>query len=338
MKMLTPRQDTILKAIVEEFIRTAEPVGSKLLVEKYNLNYSSATIRNEMNYLESVELLEKTHTSSGRVPSTKGYRYYVEHLMEPVEQEEDRYQMQVQLDNNVPIEDIIQRSCEILSNMTNLTSVVLGPDANRQTLAHIRLFPLDSNTAVAVFITDQGHTENKIFRFEDQITIEDIQTCTNILNDRLVGTPISDIVEKMNELKPILAHSVKRHEALFNAFMQAFVKFASENVYYSGASNMLYQPEFADIEKMRNIMKMLEDSKLWRSLDSNDSLRLTSVNDKNQLIWFDDMAVVSSKFRMGDEEGKLMIVGPSRMDYNRIVSVLDFAAEFIEEQFKKRIR
>ncbi|MBQ3376329.1 MAG: heat-inducible transcription repressor HrcA [Erysipelotrichaceae bacterium] len=336
--MLTPRQDTILKAIVEEFIRTAEPVGSKLLVEKYNLNYSSATIRNEMNYLESVELLEKTHTSSGRVPSTKGYRYYVEHLMEPVEQEEDRYQMQVQLDNNVPIEDIIQRSCEILSNMTNLTSVVLGPDANRQTLAHIRLFPLDSNTAVAVFITDQGHTENKIFRFEDQITIEDIQTCTNILNDRLVGTPISDIVEKMNELKPILAHSVKRHEALFNAFMQAFVKFASENVYYSGASNMLYQPEFADIEKMRNIMKMLEDSKLWRSLDSNDSLRLTSVNDKNQLIWFDDMAVVSSKFRMGDEEGKLMIVGPSRMDYNRIVSVLDFAAEFIEEQFKKRIR
>lgn len=338
MKMLTPRQDTILKAIVEEFIRTAEPVGSKLLVEKYNLNYSSATIRNEMNYLESVELLEKTHTSSGRVPSTKGYRYYVEHLMEPVEQEEDRYQMQVQLDNNVPIEDIIQRSCEILSNMTNLTSVVLGPDANRQTLAHIRLFPLDSNTAVAVFITDQGHTENKIFRFEDQITIEDIQTCTNILNDRLVGTPISDIVEKMNELKPILAHSVKRHEALFNAFMQAFVKFASENVYYSGASNMLYQPEFADIEKMRNIMKMLEDSKLWRSLDSNDSLKLTSVNEKNQLVWFDDMAVVSSKFRMGDEEGKLMIVGPSRMDYNRIVSVLDFAAEFIEEQFKKRIR
>ena len=120
--------------------------------------------------------------------------------------------------------------------------------------------------------------------------------------------------------------------------MQAFVKFASENVYYSGASNMLYQPEFADIEKMRNIMKMLEDSKLWRSLDSNDSLRLTSANEKNQLVWFDDMAVVSSKFRMGDEEGKLMIVGPSRMDYNRIVSVLDFAAEFIEEQFKKRIR
>jgi heat-inducible transcriptional repressor len=339
MEMLTPRQEIILKAIVEEFIKTAEPVGSKLLVEKYNLNYSSATIRNEMNYLESIELLEKTHTSSGRVPSTKGYRYYVEHLMDNEVQQEDRYEMQTMFENDAPIEDVIQRSCEILSNMTNLTSVVLGPDANRQTLAHIKLFPLDSNSAVAVFITDQGHTENKTFRFDDRVTIEDIQTCTNILNDRLVGTPISDIVEKMNELKPILAHSVKKHEALFNAFMQAFVKFASENVYYSGASNMLYQPEFADIEKMRSIMKMLEDSKLWRSLGSNDNgLKHTSTDNKNQLVWFDDMAVVSSKFHMGEEEGKLMIVGPSRMDYNRIVSVLDFAAEFIEKQFNKRIK
>ena len=337
--MLTPRQELILKAIVEEFIKSAEPVGSKLLVEKYNLDYSSATIRNEMNYLESIDLLEKTHTSSGRVPSTKGYRYYVEHLMDKEVLQEDKYEIQALLDNNVPIEDVIQRSCEILSNMTNLTSVVLGPDANKQTLAHIKLFPLDNNSAVAVFITDQGHTENKTFRFEDQITIEDIQTCTNILNDRLVGTPISDIVEKMNELKPILAHSVKRHEALFNAFMQAFVKFASENVYYSGASNMLYQPEFADIEKMRSIMKMLEDSKLWRSLGNNDNrLKLTTTDDKNQLVWFDDMAVVSSTFRVGDEEGKLMVVGPSRMDYNRIVSVLDFAAEFIEKQFSKRIK
>ena len=337
--MLTPRQELILKAIVEEFIKSAESVGSKTLVEKYNLDYSSATIRNEMNYLEQIELLEKTHTSSGRVPSTKGYRYYVEHLMDKEVLQEDRYEIQALLDNNVPIDDVIQRSCEILSNMTNLTSVVLGPDANKQTLAHIKLFPLDNNSAVAVFITDQGHTENKTFRFDDQITIEDIQTCTNILNDRLVGTPISDIVEKMNEIKPILAHSVKRHEALFNAFMQAFVKFASENVYYSGASNMLYQPEFADIEKMRNIMKMLEDSKLWRSLGNNDNrLKLTTTDDKNQLVWFDDMAVVSSTFRVGEEEGKLMVLGPSRMDYNRIVSVLDFAAEFIEQQFSKRIK
>ena len=337
--MLTSRQEKILKVIVEEFIKSAEPVGSKLLVEKYGINYSSATIRNEMNYLETEGLLEKTHTSSGRVPSTLGYRYYVEHLMDVDDSTDTKYELQtVMRENNVPLEDVIQRSCDILSNMTNLTSVVLGPDANRQTLAHIQLFPLDSNSCVAVFITDQGHTENKTFRFEDQITIEDIQNCTNILNDRLAGTPINEIVEKMNELKPILAYSVKKHEALFNAFMQAFIKFASDNVYYSGASNMLYQPEFADIEKMRNIMKMLEDSKLWRSLGDNENRLKLQTSNNNELVWFDDTAVVSSKFKIGDEEGQLMVVGPSRMDYNKVVKMLDFASEFIESQYNKRIK
>ena len=335
--MLTARQNMILKVIVEEFIQTAEPVGSKLLVDKYGLNYSSATIRNEMNFLENEGYLEKTHTSSGRVPSTDGYRYYVENLMDYQEEKYDL--MNVMGDNNVPLEDVIQRSCDILSSMTNLTSVVLGPDANRQTLAHIRLFPLDSNSCVAVFITDQGHTENRTFRFEDQITMEDLQNCTNILNDRLVGTPINEIVDKMNEIKPILAHSVKKHEALFNAFMQAFIKFASENVYFSGASNMLYQPEFADIEKMKSIMGMLEDAKLWRSIGNNESrLKLQNSHGDNELMWMDDMAVVSSRFHLGEEEGQLMVVGPSRMDYNRIMSMLEFTKNFIESQYKKRIK
>ncbi|MBQ4251793.1 MAG: heat-inducible transcription repressor HrcA, partial [Erysipelotrichaceae bacterium] len=221
--MLTERRKQIFKAIVEEFIKTAEPVGSKTLVEKYDMPYSSATIRNEMNYLETVGLLEKTHTSSGRIPSTKGYRYYVENLMSQETNSQEKYEIQIVVAiNNVPMDDVIQRSCDILSNMTNLTSVVLGPDANKQRLAHIKLFPLDSNSCVAVFITDQGHTENKTFRYEDDITMEDISNCTEILNDRLVGTPINEVVEKLNEIKPILAHSVRRHEALFNAFMQAF--------------------------------------------------------------------------------------------------------------------
>lgn len=340
--MLTARQEMLLKIIVEEFVQTAEPVGSKTMVEKYHLDYSSATIRNEMNYLETEGLLEKTHTSSGRVPSTQGYRYYVEHLMDQEEELEEKYELQQLFsESNVPLDDIIQRSCDILSNMTNLTSLVLGPEAGKQSLAHIGLFPIDSNSCVAVIITDQGHTENKTFRFEDSITIEDLQNCTNILNDRLVGTPINGLVEKMNEIKPILANSVKKHEALFNAFMQAFIKFASdhEDVYYSGASNMLYQPEFADIEKMKNIMKMLEDSTLWRSIGNNDNrLRLQSAGSRNELVWLDDMAVVSSTFEIGGDEGRLMVVGPSRMDYNHIISALDFASAFIEAQFRKRIK
>lgn len=334
--MLTARQESLLKAIVEEFIKTAEPVGSKTLVERYGLNYSSATIRNEMNYLEQQGLLEKTHTSSGRIPSTEGYRYYVEHMLSHSLEEEEKHQIQSYY-RNMALDDVIQTSCEVLSNMTNLTSLVLGPDANKQTLAHIKLFPLDDTSAVAVFITDQGHTENKTFHFEDKVSVEDIQNCTTILNDRLSGTPINEIVEKMNEIKPILAHAVKRHEALFNAFMQAFIKFASDNVYYSGASNMLYQPEFADLEKMKELMKMLEDSSTWRQLEnSGNAVKITAAEGDGELVWLNDMAVVSRHFDLGNEEGRLMVVGPSRMNYNRIVSILDFTTSYIENQFKRK--
>jgi len=335
--MLTSRQQMILKAIVEEFIRVAEPVGSKTLMERYGLDYSSATIRNEMQFLENEGYLEKTHTSSGRVPSTNGYRYYVENLLEKNLDEDDKQQVQTFFKPNIPLEDVIQKSCDLLSNMTNLTSLVLGPDANKQCLAHIKLFPLDDHSAVAVFITDQGHTENKTFHFDDEVSMEDIQNCTTILNDRLTGTPITEVVEKLNEIKPILASAVKKHEALFNAFVQAFIRFASENVYYSGASNMLYQPEFADLEKMKSLMRMLEDSSTWRNIQSNNNaIKIASPEGNNELFWMNDMAIVSHDLSIGEEEGKIMIVGPSRMDYRKIVSVLDFTASLIESQYRKK--
>lgn len=336
--MLTKRQELILKAIVEEFINTAEPIGSKTLVELYGLNYSSATIRNEMNFLENAGYLEKTHTSSGRVPSTNGYRYYVEHLLNANLDDKEKYQLQSVFNEDIPFEDIIQKSCDILSNMTNLTSFVLGPDSNKQCLSHIRLFPLDEKSAVAVIITDNGHTENKTFHFDEDVSLEDIQNCTAILNDRLVGTPIGQVVGKLKEIKPVLVSSVKRSEALFNAFVQAFVKFSSDNnVYCSGTSNMLYQPEFSDIEKLKTMMKMFEDSTVFRQIGSqNDSVRTITQDEKNEMVWLDDLAIISSKFTVGKQEGKLMIVGPSRMNYNKIVSILDFVSAAIESRYKKK--
>ena len=171
--MLTSRKIEILKAIVESFISNAEPVGSKTLVEKFDLPYSSATIRSEMLELETLGFLEKTHTSSGRIPSALGYRYYVEHLM--VERLDDNLQYALQevfSDRKMKVEEVIKRSCDILAQMTNLTSMVLGPEAGDQTLEHINLFPVDQNKAVAVFITNAGHTENRVFQFEERISVE----------------------------------------------------------------------------------------------------------------------------------------------------------------------
>ncbi|MEG0469307.1 MAG: heat-inducible transcriptional repressor HrcA, partial [Longicatena sp.] len=168
--MLTNRQTLIFKAIVDEFTRTAEPVGSKSLMDMLDFVCSSATIRNEMAALEELGLLEKTHTSSGRIPSSKGYRFYVEHLMEKQLDDTVKNSLtQIFSERHYSIEEIVKKSCDILSQMTSLTSIVLGPESRTQTLQHIQLFPLSERSAVAVFITDHGHTENKTFNFNTDV-------------------------------------------------------------------------------------------------------------------------------------------------------------------------
>lgn len=334
--MLTQRQNVILQVIVDEFTRTAEPVGSKSLMQMLDFEVSSATLRNEMAKLEEVGLLEKTHTSSGRIPSSKGYRYYVENLMEKSLDPILENQLTTLFhERSYSSEEIIHKSCDILSQMTNLTTVVLGPETKLQTLEHIQLFPINEKSAVCVFITNHGHTENKTFHFDENVSLKDIQTCTNLLNDKLAGTPITDIVEKMDEIKPLLDAQIQRHEALFQAFVNAFVRFASDNVYTSGTSNMLYQPEFADIEKLRQLMKMLEDTSVWRQLGNSSDDIMVRIGESNEVMPLEDVSVISSKFKINDEEGQLMVVGPTRMPYNKIVALMEYMSKVIEEMYNE---
>lgn len=336
--MLTERLIEILKAIVEEYIQTAEPVGSKTLMEKYRLTYSSATIRNEMSDLEALGYLEKTHTSSGRIPSTKGYKYYVENIMvEKMDASLELVLREVFSDRAMKIDEVIKRSCDILSQMTNLTSLSLGPEAHTQCLEHIDLFPIDQNQAVAVFITSTGHTENRLFRFDEKVTVDELSSCCKILNERLGGTPLSEINEKLNLIKPILAKSVKRYEVVFEAFFNAFLKFASENYYTSGQNNLLNQPEFADIGKLKQLLGMFENSAIWRDIGQDrNALKLTHSNHSS-LVWMDDVAVVTSTFSLDDDEsGQLMVVGPSRMEYDRVVALMEFMSKAIEKIYGKR--
>lgn len=334
--MLTDRQTAVFKAIVDEFTRTAEPVGSKRLMDLLEFTCSSATIRNEMAVLEELGLLEKTHTSSGRIPSSKGYRFYVEHLMERELDEEVKLSLQtVFRERHYSMEEIVKKSCDILSQMTSLTSIVLGPESRYQTLQHIQLFPLSERSAVAVFITDHGHTENKTFHFDADVSVEDIKTCCNLLNEKLTGTPINEVVERMQQIEPLMASHVARHEILFEAFVNAFMRFASDHVYCSGQSNMLYQPEFADIEKLKELMKMLEDSKLFRQIANHEGNVAIEIGGENDLIQIHDVAVVSSKFKIPNgEQGELMIVGPTRMQYNRVVALMEYMSRVIEDLYQ----
>lgn len=333
---LTQRQIKVFKTIVEEFTRTAEPVGSHTLMNLLDFSVSSATLRNEMAALEEMGLLEKTHTSSGRIPSSKGYRYYVDHLMVKHIEPKMMNALQSIFDSrNISMEEVVRQSCDILSQMTNLTTVALGPDSRYQSLQHITLIPLNERSAVAIFVTNHGHTENKTFQFPYSVSMKDLTTCCDLLNERLVGVPLNEVVDRMMDLKPLLAANVQRHEMLFEAFVNAFVKFASDQVYFSGQSNMLYQPEFADIEKLKKMMNILEDSSLWREIASKNSGTMVRIgHDNANLLEVDDVSVVASKFKVhGEEEGQLMIVGPTRMPYNEVVALMEYVSRQIEEMF-----
>ena len=333
---LTNRQIKVFKAIVEEFTRTAEPVGSRTLMNLLDFNVSSATLRNEMATLEELELLEKTHTSSGRVPSSKGYRYYVDHLMVKYLEPKMMNALQTVFDSrNSSMEEVVRQSCDILSQMTNLTSMALGPNAMYQTLQHISLIPLSDKSAVAIFVTNHGHTENKTFSFKESISMNDLTTACDLLNGKLVGVPLNEVVERMIELQPLLAASVQRHEMLFEAFVNAFLKFANDQYYFSGQSNMLYQPEFADIEKLKKLMNILEDSSVWRRIASgNKGTTIRIGHDNSSYLNTDEVSVVTSNFKVhGKEEGQLMIVGPTRMPYNEVVALMEYVSRRIEEMF-----
>ena len=333
--MLTQRRIEVFKCIVDDFIKTAEPIGSKTLVEKYQLPYSSATIRNDMAELEKMGFLEKPHTSSGRVPSTAGYKYYCEFLLEDKIDDIAEFQIANVLSNKtLNINEAIKQSCDVISEMTNLTSGILGPDSSKQLLEYIKIFPIDDITAVCVFITNTGATMNRTFKFETSVTVDDIQKCTEILNDRLKGTVINEVVAKMQSIKPILADNVVKHEVLFNAFVGAFVKFASDKVYFSGKNKMLYQPEFSDIEKLKLLMSMMEDDEIWREIGKDGNELMIHNSNGPEMIWKDDLAIVTNKFRVNENEtGQLMVVGPPRMDYDRIVGLLEYVCDTIEKLY-----
>lgn len=338
--MLTQRMVEILKAIVDEFVATAEPVGSKTLVDKYRLPYSSATIRNDMAALEAMGYLEKPHTSAGRIPSNAGYQYYCENLLSKDLNDEVKHALSnIFAGESMNIDDTIKESCKMISEMTNLATGMLGPSSKSQTLEHIKVFPIDKKTAVCVFITNTGHTENKIFHFKDDVSVEDIQTCTDILNEHLRGTALANLADKMEAIRPILTKSVQRYEMLFNAFAGAFVKFASETFYFSGTSNIMYQPEYADIEKLKELTRYFNDSKMFRSLVENHSSsdELISISPNGtELMWKDDMAIISSKIKLGNDsdDARLMVVGPRRMEYGRVVTLMEFITKEIEDMFK----
>src|SRR5574344_104056 len=243
--MLNSRQEELLKLIVEDYVKTARPVGSNALCDA--LDVSSATVRNEMAFLEDEGLLEKTHISSGRVPSEKGYRYYVDNIMRPKEMSgDDVLKLQTIFHNKtLVLSDAISKSMEIISELTNYTSIVLGTSSKENKVTKIEAIPIDEKQLIAIVITDKGHVENKTITMEENVSLEEIKQTVDLINKLIIGTPINEVSTKLEyEVKPIIGKYVKQHEVLYNAFYNAFNDFTDTSVKVSGTKNILMQPEF----------------------------------------------------------------------------------------------
>lgn len=329
--MLNSRQEELLKLIVEDYVKTARPVGSNALCDA--LDVSSATVRNEMAFLEDEGLLEKTHISSGRVPSEKGYRYYVDNIMRPKELTgDDMLKLQTIVHNSsIVLDDYIAKSVEIVSEMTNLTAVVLGNSSNENKVSKVEVVPVSENNLVAIIVTDKGHVEHKNIIIEEKVSIEDIKKAVDIISKFIIGTPIDEVSSKLEfEVKPIISNYIEQHEALYNAFYNAFSDFQTPTYTMRGTKNILMQPEFNNVDKIRDILSKFEDKEVVNSIKETDNGINIYIGSENE--FDDDVTVIKSKYNVNGEEGTIALIGPKRMEYDRVISLLDYIMKNINDK------
>lgn len=326
--MLTERQKEILKLIVVSYIKLAHPVSSSLICD--SLKCSSATVRNEMMALEEMGLLEKTHTSSGRIPSEKGYRYYVDNLMELKELNgEDLYKLQTIFDNQqLELSNVITKSLQIVADMTCYTSIILDEKSHENKLKEISIVPISNEEIVVLIVTDKGYVEHKELRLTD-VSLDEIKKTVKLINELIVGTPIDEINSKLEfEVKPIIGKYVKQHEMIYNAFYDVFNDMSNKNVNVVGKNNIFKHKEFNDIDKVHDIFEKLDDENTLLSIKENNNDINVYIGHENNLD--DDVTIIKTNYKTDKDKGTIAIVGPKRMEYSRVVNLLDYIKKQIE--------
>lgn len=331
--MITERQKEILKFIVMEYIKTARPVSSNMICKK--LKCSSATVRNEMVILDELGYLEKNHFASGRIPSEMGYKYYVDNLMTPKNMTgEDMLKLQTIFHNkSLDLNDVIKKSLEIVAEITSYTSVVLGRASNENRLKKVEVIPLDSGKILTMVITDKGVVEYKNMYLPDT-DIEEVTKTVNLINKMIVGTPLNEINERLEyDIKPIISKYVRQHEALYNAFYDAFSSFTNRasDVQFVGKNNFLRQPEFSNIDKVKEILNKFEDINSISDMAEEKNGINIYVGSDSELT--EDVSVIKTKYNYNGEEGTIAIIGPKRMEYARVVTLLNYIKENIDNNF-----
>jgi heat-inducible transcriptional repressor len=337
--MLTERQKRILWAIIDDYILSAEPVGSRTVSKKDVVGCSAATIRNEMADLEEMGFLEQPHTSAGRIPSQKGYRFYVDHLLTPyLWTKDDLLSIYEQYTTRMDrVEQAIQHTTTILSQLTNYMTIILGPKISENKLKHLQVIPLFDRSAVSILVTDTGHVHQQRITVPEGVSLSTIEQLVNLLNYRLNGVSLARLKSvAARELIEEMMRHIDQAEKLLYLIDQMLHTDQEERVYTSGATKMLDQPEFRDIDKMKSLLDLMEESQtIIQLVEPRNSGVQVRIGHENPIEAVNDCSIISASYKInGEPVGTIAVLGPTRMDYGKVIGLIDFLAKDFSERLR----
>jgi heat-inducible transcriptional repressor len=335
------RKKRVLQAIVLDYIATAEPVGSRTIARKFDLGVSPATIRNEMADLEDMGLIEQPHTSAGRIPSNSGYRFYVDCLMTMASLTDKE---KLFIEKNVvhkirELESFVQQTSRLVSQLTNLTALVLTPVKANSPFHQVHLLPYQPSKALMVVVKENGAVENHVIDIGENTTQEDLQRVSTILNSKLKGLTmekvksglLSEIYSELARQKDLITMAMELLEPILGPHDQ-------EKVVLGGTLNMLNQPEFKDVEKLKNVLRIFEeDHTLKKMLSPSLEPGLTvRIGGENNLEEIQDCSLITATYQInGQTISSVGVLGPTRMDYSKACSVVEFMTTSLGEVLKR---
>lgn len=333
--MLDNRKKQVLQAIIEEYINTAEPVSSNSILNKYQLDCSSATIRNDMAELEKIGFLDKPHTSSGRIPSAKGYRFYVDELLKDdnISLEEIKY-ISDKLETKVnEIEDLTKITANTISEVTHYTTVSIGPKADTQIIQEIKFVLLGTRMMLAVILTDTGLVKETIIKFDEDVTQKQVETMNYMFNNKLKGQPIEKIDRPLEEyLFDEMTYSVNVIKPVIEQIKKVLEE--DKKIYLEGANRAFELPEFNSLEVAKNFVNVLDTKELMADMLNSGFAQDINVyiGEENEKEELKDFSIVTFKHKVGNKDlGTIGIIGPKRMDYSKVISVMKYISKKLNE-------
>ena len=323
------RKFQILKALIDDYIMTAAPVGSRTISRKSGVGYSAATIRNEMSDLEELGYLAHIHTSSGRIPSHKAYRLYVDKLMKVVPLSSDEAaSIRSHFSSRAgQVEEVVRQAAQVLSDVTRYTSIVTAPQAAQLKIKRLQVVPVSPGQGLMVIVTDSGIVRDAMINYSPALEPDHLYMISKMLSEKLENLPLEQLKPALGELQARLHDHEGLFDALIGAADVASEDTSPEDMVIGGPTNMLEYPEYSDVDKARTVLKVLENrDMLANMLRGSAHMEFTvRIGPENNVPEMQDCSLVTATYRIGDNNvGTIGIIGPTRMNYGKVIAVLDY--------------